>query len=103
LKEISVFLKSFFTLGCLRQSSAVGVQKNQLQHGERITAEFQFSGFLQCVGLLIAYSYNWSFGKTLVSSVWVSSKVDYMNQYVINKFILETCIKIYQNPFINWV
>jgi hypothetical protein len=36
----------------------MGVQKNQLQHGERIRTEFRFSWFLQYVGLLIAYRYN---------------------------------------------
>jgi hypothetical protein len=58
LKEVSVILESFITLGCLRQSSAVGVQKYQLQHGERITTEFQFSGILEYLDLLIAYCYN---------------------------------------------
>jgi len=58
LKEVSVFFESFITFGCRRQSSAVGAQKNHLQHGERITTEFRFSLFLQYVGLLRAYCHN---------------------------------------------
>jgi len=58
LKEVSAFLEPVITLGSLRQSSARGVQKNQLQHEERITTEFLFSWFLQYVTLLLAYRYN---------------------------------------------